>query len=126
MPDLAAVTETFTPPATVTIPGTVALEALALIDAYANVLATFRLDREPEPFYGIENDVWLALLEALGHPRGADLDGPIPEAFYIRSWDLQDAIGKHLSNGPALGAMAATRMARDISDVKARQELGYV
>jgi hypothetical protein len=116
-------TPTFSTPETVTIPGEVALEAVALLDAYANVLAAFRLDLEPEPFYAIEHPAWMTLLEALGHEPGADLKGPLLEAVYARSGELRTAIGSHF-DGPALGAIATTKMAHDISEVKAR--LGYV
>ena len=122
---MTTATPTFSPPESVTIPGEVALEALSLLDAFANLLAGFRLDQECDPFYRIENTAWLALIEALGHEQGADLFGPVPDAMYARSGELQQTIRSQL-DWPALSAIATSKMARELSDMKARLELiGY-
>jgi len=112
---------TYTPPETVTIPGTIALEALALLNAYADVLADFRLDGEPDPFFQIEDPVWRTLIQALGHDLEDDLNGPLPDAMHELSRRLEHEIREQF-DGPALGAIAATKMAGDIAEVKARLE----
>jgi hypothetical protein len=48
---------------------------MALLDAFAVLLADFRLDGEAEPFSQLEDSVWRALLDALGWPdHDVDLD----------------------------------------------------
>lgn len=108
-------------PETVTIPGPIALETLALLDAFCVVAAEFRLDREAEPFYVIEHPLFDALLAALGHPRGEDLDTPLCDAMYSRSRELQKVLLSHF-DAPAHAAIVATKTAHDISEVKARME----
>lgn len=44
-------------PESVTIPGDLALEAIALLNGYASLLADLRLDGEPEAFYAIQDTV---------------------------------------------------------------------
>jgi hypothetical protein len=114
---------TYTPPETVTIPGETAFEALALLDAYAEVAGGFRLDGEPDPFFQLENAIWKALMLVLGHPDWeTDLDrGPVWDAMKERSNDLEAQIRSNF-DGPALGALATTKMASDIAEVKARLE----
>jgi hypothetical protein len=114
-------TATFSPPETVTIPGKVALEILALLDAYAEIAAEFRLDGEPDPFFTIEDPIWKVLRAALGEDPGLDLDTPLWDTMKEWSESLQEQIREHL-DGPALGAIAMNRMARDIAEVKARLE----
>ncbi len=117
----AASETTFSPPESVTIPGEIALEALALLDAYAEAAAEFRLDGEPEPFFVIEETVFNSLTDALGRKRGDDLAGPLWDAMKERSSVLEDQIRSNF-DGPALGAIAATKMAHDIVEVKTRLE----
>lgn len=112
---------TFSPPETVTIPGEIALAALAMLDAYAEAAAEFCLDCDPEPFFVIEKPVFDSLMEALGHPRGADLDTPLWDAMKGRSEDFETVIRSHF-DGPALAAIAATKMAHDLAEVKMRLE----
>ena len=121
MPAKATATETFSPPETVTIPGAVALKALALLDAYCEVAGEFRLDG-PDAFFEIEEPVFESLRVALGaEPRG-DLGDPQWDAMKVRSSDLACQIRSHF-DGPALGAIVTTKIARDLDEVKAR--LGY-
>lgn len=115
-------TATFSPPETVTIPGEIALEAVALLNAYAELMADFRLDGEPDPFFTIEDPVWRSLRVALGENADDDLDIPLWDAMNERSHELQEAIQSHL-DGPALGAIATTKMAQDIAEVRTRLEL---
>ena len=121
MPEQATATATFSPPETVTIPGKVALEILALLDAYAELCADFRLDGEPDPFFTIEDPIWQVLRAALGEDPKADLDTPLWDAMKDWSSSLQQQIREHFG-GPTLGAIAMTKMARDIDEVKARLE----
>jgi hypothetical protein len=112
---------TYSPPASVTIPGAVALEILALLNAYADVAADFRLDGEPDPFFTIEDPIWRVLMVELGHDMKDDLEGPLLDAMHNLSSGLEEAIRSRF-DGPALGAIAATKMAHDIAEVKARLE----
>jgi hypothetical protein len=121
MPAKATADVTFSPPETVTIPGEIALEALALLDAFAGLMADFRLDGESDPFYRIEDSVWKSLAETLGYKDGNDFPISLWEAMKGRSEGLADQIRSHF-DGPALGAIAATKMAHDISEVKVRLE----
>lgn len=112
----------FVPPETVTIPGIVAVEILALFDAYAEVVAGFRLDGEPDPFFTIEDPLWRTLMVALGCDMEKDLNEmPVWEMMKTASGSLQEQI-LELLDGPALGAIATTKMAHDIAEVKARLE----
>ncbi len=113
-----ATTETFSPPESVTIPGEIALEALALLDAYANLMADFRVDGDPDTFYRLEEPIWSSFLEALGHKRGDDLNGPLIDAMDVRSEELKNAV-RSLLDGQALGAIAMIRAAHDIAALEA-------
>jgi hypothetical protein len=113
---------TYSPPASVTIPGGIALELVALLDAYADIGADFRLDGESDPFYCVQNRAWRTLVDALGYDSEEDLDAhPWWNAMRARSLALEEAIRSHL-DGPALGAIAVTKMGHDIAEVKARLE----
>ena len=113
---------TFSPPETVTIHGVTALEILSLLDAYAELCADFRLDGEPDPFFTIEDPIWRALFTALGEDPSRDLnDSLLWETMKAGSAPLQDEIRSRF-DGPALGAIATSKMARDIDEVKARLE----
>lgn len=110
-------------PETVTIPGAVALEALALLNAYADVLAEFRVDGEADPFYGIQNSVRKPLMDAIRYDVEKDLDQhPFYVAAYERSGELRKEIVAGF-DGIILGAVAATKMAHDVVEVKTRLEL---
>ena len=117
---MTAATATFSPPETVTIPGEIALEALALLNAHAELMADFRLDGEPDPFFKLNDTVWIELSRVLGYD-GGDFPGPLWHAMKDRSVELERQIRSHL-DGPALGAIAATKMANDVAEVKARLE----
>jgi hypothetical protein len=119
---MATETPTFSPPASVTIPGEIALEALALLDAYAEVMGGFALDGEPDPFFNIEEPVFESLRVALGEPPRGDLDGPQWEAMKVRSSQLAREIRSHF-NGPALGAIVVMKMANDIDELRVRMGL---
>jgi hypothetical protein len=124
MPEQATATATFSPPETVTIPGKVALEILALLDAYAELCAGFRLDGEPDPFFTIEDPIWQVLRVALGEDPKSDLDSPLWDAMKEWSSSLQQQIRERF-DGPTLGAIAMTKMAGDIAEVKARLEFSF-
>jgi hypothetical protein len=123
MPVKATAPATFSPPETVTIPGEIAFEALALLDAFADLMADFRLDGAADPFFRIEDSVWTSLAETLGYKHGNDFPTPLWEAMNGRSIELADEFRDHF-DGPALGAIAAAKMAHDIADMKALQ--GYI
>ena len=120
---MATSTPTYAPPAAVTIPGDIALDAIALLDAYAEILSEFRLDGEVDPFYNLNDKTFRSLTDVLGYDTETDLDShPWWDTMKTRSTAFETAIRGNL-DGPALGAIAATKMAYDISEVKAR--LGY-
>jgi len=116
---------TFWPPESVTISGEIALEALSVLDAYAEMLAEFRLDGEPDPFFNINDQVWTSLAGMLGYNGHDYFPAPLWDAMKSRSDTLQDQIRSHL-DGPALGALAATKMAHDLTEVRARLEYARV
>jgi len=118
---MPASTATFSPPESVTIPGVIALEALALLNAYADLMADFRVDGQADPFFTIEDPVWRSLMAALGQDMEEDLTTPLCVAMDERSSRLAEDIRSRF-DGPALGAIAMTKMAHDISEVKARLE----
>ena len=115
-------TETFSPPETVTIPGEIALEALALLNAYVEIAGGFRLDGEIDPFCEIEETVFESLLVALGQEPRGDLTTPLCDAMYERSRELEKLIVSHF-DGPTLSAIVTTKIAHDLDEVKARLEL---
>jgi hypothetical protein len=118
----ASSSPTFSPPENVTIPGEVALEALALLNAFANLLAGFRLELDAEPFYVIEQPVWQSLMTALGHDLDQDIAGPLFEAYFARGVELQKVISSHLG-WPAEAALATTTLVHDVTEEKALREL---
>lgn len=68
----------------------------------------------------------MTLMRVLGYDKTeVDLhDVPVWDAMKGRSTTLQDQIRSHF-DGPALGAIATTKMAHDISEVKARLEYSH-
>jgi hypothetical protein len=117
---------TFTPPEAVTIPGAVALEAIALLNAYAALAADLRIDADADPFYHLHDEVWRPLTDAVGYDTRQDLsDQPWWDSVEARSRGLEETLRAKL-DGPALGAIATTRMAHDIAAVKELLELIHV
>jgi len=107
-------------PESVTILGDVALEALALLDAYAMVLGELTVEGEPEPFYQLEGRVWRAFMDVLGYDGEMDLDQlPAFNMAEDRSRFFQEVIRERL-DGPAQNAIAMSHIARDISELKTR------
>jgi hypothetical protein len=89
-------TSTFSTPETVTIPGAVAVEALALLEAFANVCGEFRDDHDTDelPFHRLTGPVVDALDKAFPDPSNGMGSPPSFDAMLARAHELEPEIRK--------------------------------
>ena len=102
-------------PETVTVPSSVVLEALALLDAYADVCAEFRDDENQDVFYLIEQPITTAFEKALT-PDG---DGNTPlwwEGMRSRSAGFAEEIRAQIDASDTLRLAKLERVVHELGE----------
>jgi hypothetical protein len=99
---MATDTPTFSPPETVTIPGEAAIEALALLDAFAVVCDEFREDDAIDDFFNLQTGAHEPLARALPDPSGGMDEPPWYDAMSERSHEIQRELRQMLRGNDTL------------------------
>jgi hypothetical protein len=89
--------DTVTLPETITITSTQALDIIGLLSAYAAVCADFTADAEADPFYGVNNDAFVALHDQLKRDETDEYNSEdVTSAIFDRSLDREHVYAEQI------------------------------